>query len=386
MVEPYVESWTLGVEHSFGKSYTLEVRYLGSKSNHLQTEEYLNIQPVVTPTNFLPTYIGNVPSAAVLATMPTLSQIEANRPSFVPAWTAAGFGSTLLQGWRPWASAKYDGLATQFTRRMTNGLQLQAAWTWSNSRDDVETDQISSNLTPRRAQNSQDIAAEWGPSALDHRHRVTVEAIYDLPFFRDKSYVMKNLVGNWEVVPIYTFESPEYATVQSNLNSNLDGDSVGQRAILNPAGAPGTSSDVTALTNGTKCPASGSTTPATCAQNIVGYSANNPNAEYIRAQLGALMNIGKNTLPMPHINNWDMNIVKRLSITESKAFEFHLEAYNFFNHPQWVPGSIRSINAVSSSSSTVLNLLTPGNAVFDKPQLIFSSNPRTLQLVLKFLF
>ena len=72
--------------------------------------------------------------------------------------------------------------------------------------------------------------------------------------------------------------------------------------------------------------------------------------------------------------------------TESKAFEFHAEAYNFFNHPQWVPGSIRGVNPTSTSSSTDLNLLTPGNAVFDQPQLIFSSNPRTLQLVLKFLF
>jgi hypothetical protein len=118
----------------------------------------------------------------------------------------------------------------------------------------------------------------------------------------------------------------------------------------------------------------------------VGYSANNPNAQYIRAQLGALTNIGKNTVAMQHINNWDMNIIKRLSVTESKSFEFHVEAYNFFNHPQWVPGSIRGVNATSSSSSTVLNLLTPGNAVFDKPQSIFSSNPRLLQLVMKFMF
>ena len=26
---------------------------------------------------------------------------------------------------------------------------------------------------------------------------------------------MKNIVGNWQFSPIYTFQSPEYATVQS---------------------------------------------------------------------------------------------------------------------------------------------------------------------------
>ena len=51
---------------------------------------------------------------------------------------------------------------------------------------------------------------------------------------------MKNIVGNWQFAPIYTFQSPEYATVQSGDDSNLNGDCAGDRAIFNPAGVPGT--------------------------------------------------------------------------------------------------------------------------------------------------
>ena len=46
---------------------------------------------------------------------------------------------------------------------------------------------------------------------------------------------MKNIVGNWQFSPIYTFQSPEYATVQSNADANLNGDSAPDRAVFNPS-------------------------------------------------------------------------------------------------------------------------------------------------------
>ena len=45
----------------------------------------------------------------------------------------------------------------------------------------------------------------------------------------------------------------------------------------------------------------------------VAYLANNPNAQFIRAQVGALANSGRNILATRGINNWDLsvsNIVK----------------------------------------------------------------------------
>ena len=56
---------------------------------------------------------------------------------------------------------------------------------------------------------------------------------------------MRNLVGNWTVAPIYTYESPEYATVLSDINSNLNGDSTAiDRTIINPNGIKGTATTV----------------------------------------------------------------------------------------------------------------------------------------------
>ncbi len=67
--------------------------------------------------------------------------------------------------------------------------------------------------------------------------RVTLAATYDLPFFKNDNWFMKNIVGNWQFSPIYTFQSPEYATVQSNADANLNGDSAPDRArIVNANG------------------------------------------------------------------------------------------------------------------------------------------------------
>ena len=56
---------------------------------------------------------------------------------------------------------------------------------------------------------------------------------------------MKNVVGNWNISGTYTYESPELATVQSGLDSNLNGDSAGDRTIINPDGAANVGTGVT---------------------------------------------------------------------------------------------------------------------------------------------
>ena len=86
--------------------------------------------------------------------------------------------------------------------------------------------------------------AEWASSALDRRHRLTLTPIYDFKPFQSGSWLLKNVVGNWNISGTYTFQSPEYATVQSGVDSNLNNDTAGDRAIVNPAGAANTSSGV----------------------------------------------------------------------------------------------------------------------------------------------
>jgi len=369
-LDPKSIQWTLGVQHTFGKDYTVEVRYLGSRGIHLNTQERLNRQPKVSSSMFLPTYLQDPGQAALDALPVTLDQISA-LSSLVPAYKAAGFTTSLVQ-FTPNGDSIYHGLATQVTKRMNHGLQFIGSYTWSHTIDNSTADFFSTVLTPRRTQDFQNLAADRSNSALDRRHRFTVALLYDMPYFQHGSWAVRNIVGNWEIAPTYTYQTGEWATVESNLDSNLNGDAAGDRTILNPAGINGTGTDVTALVN-----SSGST---------VAYLANDATARYILAGPGALANVGRNTLLTRPINNFDMTAVKRFSLTERYKVEFSANAFNVLNHPQFVPGYLNDIASIGYTGSGVSNYLTPGNSSFNRPDQTFGGNARTLQLGLKFKF
>jgi hypothetical protein len=371
-LSPTSYQWTLGVQHTFGKDYTVEVRYLGTRGVHLNTQERINRQTKTSPTEFLPTYT-TAPDQATLDALPlTLADIKAN-PSFVPAYTASGFGKKSLVQFTPNGDSIYHGLATQVTRRMSNGLQFIASYTWSHTIDDSTADFFTTVLTPRRTQDFQNVGADRSNSALDRRHRFTIALLYDVPFFKRSNWFAKNVLGNWELAPIYTYQTGEWATVESNRDVNLNGDAAGDRAILNTsATTKGTGTDVTALTN-----SSG---------DVVAYLANDPTAQYIRAGSGALATVGRNTLLTKPINNVDMTAVKRISLTERFKIEFNANAFNLFNHAQFVPGSLNDIASIGYTGSGVSNYLTPGNTVFNQASQTFASNARVLQLGMKVTF
>jgi len=232
-------------------------------------------------------------------------------------------------------------------------------------------------------------------SALDRRHRVTASIIYDLPFFKKSdNWFAKNVVGNWEIAPVYTYQSPEYATVQSGQDANLNGDAAPDRAIFNAGGAKNTGSGVNPLFN------SGGQLVAWCAcatnNAFLAFDPNgpwgftpqtvNPNAQYIQAGLGTMTNTPRNTLPIRPINNWDVTAVKRFSIKEGMNLEFQAQAFNVFNHAQFVPGFLNQVDSLGFTGSETASFVRANNVLFGNPAAAFSNQPRTMQLALKFTF
>jgi hypothetical protein len=393
--------WTLGVQHTFGSDYTLEVRYVGTRGIHLPTQNRLNAAPQVTSTVFLPTYTS-APAQSALDALPyTLAGIEngayGNGDGLVPAYENAGFFGSYMVAFEPWGASTYHGLATQLTKKFSHGLQVVGAYTYSHAIDNSTADVFSTVLAPRRPQDFQDLSAERSNSILDHRHRLTLAIIYDLPYFKNSNnWAAKNLLGNWEFAPVYTYQSGQWVTAQSGTDSNLNGDSAPDRAILNPSGVKGTGTGVTPLCT--------SALPgfATCGENdfnggtpgagnfdstpyIVAYAANDANAQYIQAGLGAQATTGRNTLQLKPINNLDLTAVKRFSLTERFRIEFLAQAYNALNHPQYVGGSLNDIASIGFTGSQ-RNMLIPGNSDFNNPSSVFASNARVLQLGLKLYF
>lgn len=121
-------------------------------------------------------------------------------------------------------------------------------------------------LTPRRVEDFQHLRQDRADSALDRRHRFAGSFIYELPWLQNhENRLVRALLSGFTFAGTYTAESGEKATALSGTDANLNGDAAPDRTIRNPNGVRGTGSGVTALTN--------------TAGQIVGYVANNPNAE-----------------------------------------------------------------------------------------------------------
>jgi len=289
-----------------------------------------------------------------------------------PAYLAAGF-TGIITSYQPWGNSTYHGWANQVTRRFSNGLQFMAAYTFSHNIDDSTAEVFSTYTTPRRPQNIRNLRADRASSALDHRNRLTFQVLYDTPWYKgSKNWFLKNVVGNWEIAPIYTYQTGNWFTVQSGTDSNLNGDSGGDRAAVNAGGNPLIGSGTTALKNS--------------AGDTVAFLINNPAAGYVTTPKGALGTAGRNTERLNSTNNFDATFAKSISFKENARFQFAARFYNVFNHPQYVGGYLSDVTPIGFTQTVVHNFTIPSTSVFHMPSQAFPSNPRSITLSAKITF
>ena len=86
------------------------------------------------------------------------------------------------------------------------------------------------------------------------------------------------------------------------------------------------------------------------------------------------------------INNFDLQIKKVFPIGEVKRLEFAAQLFNAFNHPQYTAGFTNNVLQNQTLGASQQNVVIPGNPLFDRPDLAFSSNPRSIQLTARFQF
>jgi hypothetical protein len=137
--------------------------------------------------------------------------------------------------------ADYDSVAFILRRRMVNGLQANAHYTWSRTRDMANH----SNSGGRIVDNF-DIYSDYGPAAWDIPHRLVLSYVYELPFFRQsQSALLRSLLGGWQVAGVSTFQSgtPVNVVIQGDrantTSPNQRPDVIGNPSInceANPSG------------------------------------------------------------------------------------------------------------------------------------------------------
>jgi hypothetical protein len=382
---PYSLTWTGSYQRQLGGDWSLELRYVGTRGIHLLSQNRINRQAKVAPEDGrpgLPTFFSAPTQAQLDALSLTLNQINA-RSSFVPRFANAGFNGASVVAFLSDGNSTYHGGSAQVTKRFARGFQMTSAYTFSHLIDDTTAEVFSTVLSPRRVEDFQNLRRERADSALDHRHRFVTSWIYEVPWFANKTGLTKTLLGGFNIAGTYSYETGERITIRSGNDANLNGDNAGDRAILNPNGTEGVGSGVTPLCRISACTFD---EDGNVIGTVVGYLANNPNARYIQTGAGAQSNIGRNTFQLAPINNFDISVFKNFRIGETKYIQIRADFFNAFNHPQYVPGSVNSVDPVGTTGLTTLNQVTPLTPDFLNPSAVLSSNPRVIQLAARFNF
>src|SRR5579863_9975994 len=265
----YNEVWNFTVEHELAPSTIFSAAYIGSRTVHADSSTVLNV-PVPGPG-----------SIAERRPIPQMSQISDGR-------------------WNGWAT--YHALTLSMKRRFTKGLMFDANWTWSHSLDDASDPGTTLNETDL-PQNVYNLAAEKASSSFDHRQRVVVSFIYQLPLSKKASGWEHALFGEWQAGGNFTAQSGAPFTV----NIASDQANIG----AGPAQRPNISGD----------PNRGPQTPAQWFDTSV----------FSLPALYTFGNAPRNALIGPGLQEFDLSLQKEIAITEASKLQFRAEAYNLLN-------------------------------------------------------
>jgi hypothetical protein len=411
IVEPKILTWSLGVQHEITKDTSLEVRYVGTRGISLPAQIRWNSRSAFDPTvpgggiPAMPTYFSqsSVPST-VASPASTLQDFD----NFNPApLSVVGFQSVMTVI-PPVAFSNYHGGSVTVTHRFSHGLYLMGSFTHGHTIDDATNELFSSRVNPRRAEDGFNLSQDRGNSVLDLPNKFVLTGVYELPNANFQNAFARAVLHGWQISGSYLAQNGQPITALSGTDANDNGDAAGDRAILNPAGVgrTGTAFDYVCndgaggatriIVQGTTDPSnpnagipcgplvSGSYTDA----NIVGYVAENPNARFVQAGVGTRTNIGRNTIPTPGLNLWNMSVLKNVRFNERLSMQFRAEAFDTFNHYNFSIGLPTNNGTVDSTTNP--NPLSTSYPFVISPNFldshIFSGGSRTMEFGMKVIF
>jgi len=197
---PYSEQANLSIERQLGRDMALTVNYIFSRGVGLIVSHDVNLTaPTQTATYTIDDASGNVVGGFA-----------------TPIWTAANkIDSRYSHIWQVENAGEswYHGLVIQFRKRMSHGLSLQAAYTWSHAIDDAQ--QSGAATTVAYAQSNTyngNYLLDKGSSGTDQRHRAVINWLWAPKFTNRTSPFAKYLVNGWELSTITTMASAQPAS------------------------------------------------------------------------------------------------------------------------------------------------------------------------------
>lgn len=309
LATPYVQQFNFGLQWGFWNNFVFDIGYVGNKGTKLLQLVSPN-QPVYNraTNSFATPFPGSVISNLKNATG-GVQQVQTTSLS------------------------TYNSLQMSLTKRFSDGLQFQAAYTFGKSIDYYSGGAV--NEIANVFGDQRDWRTNRGRSDFNREHRLVVSGVYSFPKQNFDSGFARAVLNGWQVAGIAVFQSGLPFSVVDNV-----GNAVIQRANFNRnfTGDIYTAGDVSQRLNGyfntaafvRSCPIGtlvGGVLVA-CANNGTG-AVNNP----LFDPANPFGNTTRNGFTGPGQKNVDISLIKFIPFTERVRGEFRIEAFNVFN---WV--------------------------------------------------
>ena len=202
---PYSKRWELSLQRQFGKQILAEVAYVGNHGSALTTtrqanpipRQYYSTSPVrdQAAIDFFTKNVNNpfysmLPGTGLSGTKVAQTQLMRPYPQFT------GINYETDEGY-----SDYHSLQARVEKRMSTGLTLSGAYTWSKFLEATsflnETDPVAARVV----------------SDQDRTFRMVASGLYELPFGKGRQFgaranpVVGKMIEGWQIQSIYQYQS-----------------------------------------------------------------------------------------------------------------------------------------------------------------------------------
>lgn len=280
----YINQWSFAIQRDLTRNMIAEIDYIGTQSRKLPIR--WNADDCSVPDSLI------------------CDQSVRPYKQFNYIYTAANEGTS-----------SYNALIVKIQRQFTQGLSFVANYTWSKALSNTEQGGAPVGLNQR----SVCLSCDKGMAGFNVPQRLVASGVWELPLGKGKRYVndisstMNHIVGGWTIDAIATFSQGFPLTVLAASSTAMD-PMTNYRADQSCDGRS-TLKNKNVRDNGhywfdTSCFAK-------------------PKPNYFG-------NAAPNIITGPGVNNWDIGAGKLISLRETMALQFRADAFNAFNHAQFL--------------------------------------------------
>jgi hypothetical protein len=382
---PYNIQYNLVVQRQLTTDLAISVAYVGSRGVHLWQQLEGNPTIPTAVVNGVQYWSDSIPFCQIGA-IPTC-RINPN------------FGSVNTNN--TVGESHFDSLQVVVSKRLSSGLEAQAAYTYGHSLDTPIGQVVNADCAGAPGMDvgvsANTRAYDYGPSCFDVRHNLRMSLLYHLPNFVSNGLLSK-LVNGWWMGNIVALQTglpftPLVATNRSN-SGNLN--TAPDRVDINTQ----------AISHGSVLPdAEGGTYQA--GANFIPYNPKtvitgnpnqwfNPNMFHMQPMVpcpndagltcGRLGNAARGILRGPGLGNWDFSLNKDTAaplLGEQGSVQFRMEIFNILNHSNFgMPASATVFNGATSVLGAYQQAPLPGVGQI----ITTATTSRQIQFALKLIF